>query len=113
MFSRPLYEARIADLKEAHAAEVRALDKVIDSLAEQIEYLRATFGKPHITPSTPTTPGLAWQGEGLTDLGFDPEELQELASRHLSEEEEDLLALRENGLLSSEEYRVARERLGN
>ena len=91
-----LHAARIADLNEAHAARVRDLGKLIDVLAEQVEYLRATFGRPHIA-SRPTTPGLAWPDK-------DPYPITaETAKRFLSEEEEDILALRENDLISQAE----------
>jgi hypothetical protein len=100
-----LHAERIADLKEAHAAERAALMKVIDALAEQIEYLRATFGRPLLTGAKPT-PGLAWQG---TDL--DVELPGEDRRMHMSEEEEDLLALRESGLLTDNELEASLARL--
>lgn len=104
-----VYEARIADLKEQFAEERRALNKVIEALAEQIEYLRVTLGKPAITRAEPT-PGLSWQGpEGWDELlKINEDELP----RHLSEEEEDLLSLREANLISDEELAAARVRLG-
>lgn len=96
------WEARIGDLKEAHAQEVRALNKVIEALAEQIEYLRATFGRPHL-PSAKGTPGLSWPPPELLDLVSDDEGGNDLPRQYLNEDEEDLIALRENGLISDEE----------
>lgn len=98
------YEARVADLKEAYAEERRALNKVIDALAEQVEYLRATFGRPHIA-GLPSTPGLAWQGL------VEPEDDVEGHKLFLSEEEEDLLALRESGLLTKNELEASLAKL--
>jgi hypothetical protein len=43
---RKIYEARIADLKEAHDARVGELNKAINILVEQIDYLRMTGGVP-------------------------------------------------------------------
>lgn len=96
-----LHEARIADLKEAHAAEVRALNKVIEALAEQIEYLRVTLGRPYVAQQSPT-PGLAWPSFGLDDL---PAEV--IPSLHMSEEEEDLIAMEDAGLITSEGLQAA------
>ncbi len=104
-----VYEARIADLKEQFAEERRALNKVIEALAEQIEYLRVTLGRPAITRTAPT-PGLSWQGpDGWAQV---QEVNEDELPRHLSEEEEDLLSLREANLISDEELAAARVRLG-
>lgn len=94
------YEARIADLKEAHAEERRALNKVIDALAEQVEYLRAVQGTAFISASKPATTGLA------TTLPTEPGR-----TMHMSEEEEDLLAMRDNDLISDTELEQLRQQL--
>lgn len=96
------YEARVADLKEAYAEERRALNKVIDALAEQVEYLRATFGRPHLA-GRPSTPGLSWQGAVESEV--------EGHKLFMSEEEEDLLALHESGLLAKHELEASLAKL--
>lgn len=95
-----LYEARIEDLKEAHEARVRELMRVVDALAEQIEYLRALNGTPHISSRVPATPGLA------TTLPHEPG-----LYPHLTDEEEDLLAMRDSGLISDAQMAALREAL--
>lgn len=100
LFRRPqpsmsdLYEARIADLKEAHEARVREMLRTIEALAEQIDYLRAVFGR-----AQPMSGSLVRQGTTV------PFELQvdDDMPLHMSEEEEDILALAENELISDEQ----------
>lgn len=84
-----LWEARVADLKEAHQREVKALRLTIDALAEQVEYLRAQQdSKPFIS---------------RTVVGHNPSELELVGPGDLSymtEEEEDIRALRESGQIT-------------
>ena len=81
-----LWEARVADLKDAHEREVKQLMRLVDALAEQIEYLRAQMGRPNMA----------------RELGLNPSKqpvVMEGSMPYLSEEEEDLLALKEYGHL--------------
>lgn len=87
-----LYEARIADLKEAHEARVRELMRLTDALAEQVEYLRAQIGRPFIAAKHP---GLNPSEQLEVPLGVSDFPL------HVSEEEEDALALHEAGSLDA------------
>jgi hypothetical protein len=84
-----LHEARIADLKEAHEARVRELMRLVDALAEQVEYLRAQLGRPFAAKH----PGLNPTNQPLV--------VHEMADvpLHVSEEEEDARALHETGPL--------------
>lgn len=100
MFRRPrpsmsdLYEARIADLKEAHEARVREMLRTIEALAEQIDYLRAVFGR-----AQPMSGSLTRQG---TTVPFELPVVDDLPL-HMSEEEEDLIAMADNELISEEQ----------
>lgn len=100
-----LYEARIADMKEANEARVRDLMRLVDALAEQIEYLRAQLGRPFIAQ---TPPGL----NPTKQLEVVP--MADGASSgplHVSEEEEDLLALHEMGHLDDWELSALKGQL--
>lgn len=95
-----LQEARIADLKEAHESRVRELMRLVDALAEQVEYLRAQLGRPFIAAKHP---------------GVNPTQQPLVGSDlplHVSEEEEDLLALHEMGHVDNYELAALRESLG-
>lgn len=90
MFVRTKHaEARIADLKEAHAREVKHLKMLADVLAEQVEYLRAQAAqRPFISTKV---------------KGTNPSELATVQPgdlAYMSEEEEDLRALAEFGHIS-------------
>jgi hypothetical protein len=87
-----LYEARIADLKESHEARVRELMRLADALAEQVEYLRAQLGRPFIAAKHP---GL--NPSGQLEVPADVSDFP----LHVSEEEEDALALHEAGDLDA------------
>jgi hypothetical protein len=87
-----LWEARVADLKEAHERELKHLMRLADVLAEQIEYLRAQAARqPYISASTPALnpADLLPTGEGI--------------AAYLTEEEEDLRALVDAGHLTETE----------
>lgn len=93
-----LHAARIDDLKEAHAGEVRALNKVIEALAEQVEFLRIQL---HLAPpSRGPAPDLASSPMATPD-----------APLFLSEEEEEALALHEMGQLSDVDLARVQEAL--
>lgn len=100
-----LFEARIADLKEAHEARVREMMRLVDALAEQVEYLRAQLGRPFIAQNHP---GLnpAQQPLVVHDMDDNPVKL------HVSEEEEDLLALHELGHVDDWELEALKGQLG-
>lgn len=100
-----LFEARIADLKEAHEARVREMMRLVDALAEQVEYLRAQLGRPFIAQNHP---GLnpAQQPLVVHDMDDNPAKL------HVSEEEEDLLALHELGHVDDWELEALKGQLG-
>lgn len=86
-----LFEARIADLKEAHEARVRELMRLVDALAEQVEYLRAQIGRPFIPAKHP--------GLNPTDQPVAVHDMESPIPLHVSEEEEDLAALHAEGHL--------------
>lgn len=73
------------DLKEAQAQTIKALQDSIIILADQVEYLRAQVdGRPHVYSGTPSVNPSA---QPAVEDGF---------PKYLSEEEEELLALRLN-----------------
>lgn len=91
MFRRPqsdaLWQARVDDLKEAHEARVKELRLLIEALAEQVDYLRVQLHQaPRRREPTP----------GLADAPF----VSDDGPLHLTDEEEEVLALRDAGVLS-------------
>ena len=99
-----MHEARIADLKEAHEREVKQLMRLVDALAEQIEYLRAQLGRPFIGAAHP---GLNPTQQPLAVHDMDGSS----TSLHVSEEEEDLMALHEMGHVDDWELAALRNAL--
>ena len=94
---RSTHEARIADLKEAHEANRRDLMKLVDMLAEQIDYMRQLAGRPNFARTVPLNPS---KQPPVEQGGW----------AHVSEEEEDLRALQEFGHISQFEMdRLAEE----
>lgn len=89
---REMYEARIEELKAEHR-------RTVDVLAEQIEYLRAQLGSPNLTRREPLNP--ADQPAYESGLGA-----------HLTEEEEDLLALHDAGHITETQMEETLARLG-
>lgn len=83
-----LQEARIADLKEAHDARVKELMRLVVTLTEQIEYLREQLHP------RPPHPAAGWAGDVPAERP---------TPHSLSEEEEQILALREYGHLDGAE----------
>jgi hypothetical protein len=81
-----MFRSHRNDLIEARDREVAALKLLVDSLAEQIDYLRSLMGQPNLTRATSALPR-ELQGPDLAP-GF---------ANYLSEEEEDLIALQEAG----------------
>lgn len=91
-----LYEARIADLKEAHERQVEEMRKTAVMLVEQIEYLRMTVPAP------------------LRIVGPDTVEHRGpmAPSQYMTEEEEDVRAMADNGLIDAGELEAALADLG-
>lgn len=87
--------AHLRDIKERYEAQLREKDRLADMLAEQIEYLRATAGSSqlltHRTAVNPTE-----QPPMLADT-----------SPFLSEDEEEIEAMRDTGLLDAREAEKA------
>lgn len=98
-----VYEARIEELKAAHAAEVKQLMRTVDVLAEQVEYLRAQLHPaPRALPAARADiPDEDWGP--LTPVEVQP---------WMSEEEEDLRSLHNEGLLDAQELALALRKLG-
>lgn len=99
-----LYEARIAELKEAHELRHKESLRVIKALADEVEYLRAKhFGpaltQPASTARIPVSPE--------RDFMPDPER----SPFYIPEELEDLEALRAGGHLDASDYETARRQL--
>jgi len=74
-----LHAAHVADLKESHA-------RLVEALADQIDYLRVLLGRPNLLRMTPANPS---EQPAYDPLGFE--------APYLGEEEEDLLALHQFG----------------
>jgi hypothetical protein len=110
LFSRrsrdELHEARVADLKESHENRVRELMRLVDALAEQVEYLRAQLGRPFIAAGHPGLNPASQPQVVLDSSGASTTPL------HVSEEEEDLLALHEMGHVDDWELEALRGQLG-
>jgi hypothetical protein len=81
-------------LREAHASEVKQLLRLVDALAEQVEYLRGQLGAPNLLKRPAVNPS------ALPDIepGFRPS---------LSEEEEDLRHMAAEGLMNERELEEA------
>ena len=90
-------EARIADLKEAHEANRKDLMKLVDMLAEQVDYLRMQAGRPSFTKMQPLNPAKQPEFQG--------------GLAHVTEEEEDLMALHEFGHISEATLRDLQSQL--
>jgi hypothetical protein len=100
-----MHEAHVVDLKEAHEARVREMMRLVDALAEQVEYLRAQLGRPFIAAGHP---GLNPTNQPVAVHALDGDS----APLHVSEEEEDLLALHELGHVDDWELETLRGQLG-
>ena len=95
MFQRKverLYEARIEELKQEHR-------RLVTALAEEVEYLRTQLAGPRLGAV-----------RGADVKVFDEPDFMpnpERSPHAISEEEEDLLALRDGGHITEMEYRGA------
>lgn len=94
--------AHRADLKEAHEREVAALKLLVEMLAEQVDYLRATIAqRPYVNPRAAQP--------------VNPSQLQPAVPgepAYLTEEEEEILALRELDHITDSDVEHLREQLG-
>lgn len=94
---RRVYEARIEDLKEAHDARCKEMLRTIDALAEQIEYLRLTAGRP--SPQQPANP----TDQPVRMAQVDP---------WVNEDEEEILAAQQAGIISTVDAEDALAQIG-
>lgn len=94
--------AHRADLKEAHEREVAALKLLVEMLAEQVDYLRAIIAqRPYVNPRAAQP--------------ANPSQLQPAVPgepAYLTEEEEEILALREFDHLDDADVERLRATLG-
>jgi hypothetical protein len=99
---RRQYEARIADLKDAQELRVKETMRTIKALAEEVEFLRSQhFGARNAPLPARPVPVMP------EELDFMP-----ISNPHyLSEEAEELEALRAGGLLDLGEYNAALEHI--
>lgn len=92
---RRQYENRIADLKDASEQRAKELLRTVRALAEEVEFLRSKHFGAHTVP--PVT----------RDVPVTPEEFDFMPTHNthwLSEEEEEIEALRAGGHLDQGEY---------
>lgn len=104
---RIVRKSRERELTDALLAE---RERLVMLLAEQVEYLRAQIGMPTRTVTT------ALEKERVPlhefDLGSDlPDEVTRELSGVLTDEEEELLALRQAGVINEVEYEDALQRI--
>ena len=103
---RDQYEKRIADLKEAHEKRHEESMRVVKSLADQVEFLRAK----HYGPVTAATPGFT---AASVKSRPEPDFMPGMAHSpfFLTEDEEDLLALKDGGFIDAVEHQQAMAQL--
>jgi hypothetical protein len=104
---RIVRKSRERELTDALLAE---RERLVMLLAEQVEYLRAQIGMPTRT----VTNALEKERIPLAefDLGGDlPDELTRELTGVISDEEEELLALKQAGVINEVEYEAALERM--
>jgi hypothetical protein len=97
-----LYEARIADLKEAYEARHAESLRVVKALAEQVEFLRAKHYGPAaaVSPSfVPATVKAKPEPDFMPGMAHSP--------FFLNEDEEDLHALKDGGFIDAVEHQQA------
>jgi hypothetical protein len=98
-----LFARHRADLKDAHEAHVRSLNALVDVLAEQVEYLRGIIAQQqHLFPQNlrPLNPSGLVPVEGVED------------PMYMSEEEEEILALRQFDHITDQDVERLRGELG-
>lgn len=93
-----LWEARVEDLKDAHSRELQHLVRTLDVLAEQIDYLRALVGMPHMPKVAAINPA-------------QQPPMQEGWMPWVTDEEEDIEHLRSLGVISDHEADALAEQI--
>jgi hypothetical protein len=96
-----MFRSHRKDLLEARDREVSALKLLVDSLAEQIDYLRILMGQPNLS-----------RAKSVLPFEEQSPELVEGLKNYLSEEEEDLIALRDAGHINELELEEQLARAG-
>ena len=96
------------DLKDQRDREVAALKLTIEMLAEQVDYLRAVGGHPH----APSAPRMAMSPLQPAPVPGEDEAFRMMPAQFESEEEADLRALQDAGLLDAEDLKAALAQLG-
>lgn len=103
---RRQYENRIADLKESYDRAFAETQRTIKALADEVEYLRLQhFG--HGVPMTHTA--MAASVKALPDR--EPSFMEPANPLYMSEEEEDLRAMHDAGLVDDIEFKRILESL--
>jgi len=100
---RRQYEARILDLKEAGEQRVKELLRTVTALAEQVEFMRTQHYGPRVSGASVAR-----------EMPVLPEEFDLMPSSrplYMSEEEEELDALRAGGHLSPADHAAALEQI--
>lgn len=93
-------------LTERYEAQLAERERLVQVLVEQIEYLRAQLHMPTMTVSQAAAPPLL----DFSDL---PEGMKIEAVHALTDEEEELQAMLQAGVISQAEYDTAAERIKN
>jgi type I site-specific restriction endonuclease len=97
-----MFSSHRRDLKEAHAKHVEALEKLAIVLSDQVDWLRWQLSqKAHVSP-----PLFPKEEEEQTHAK------EQAARKWLSEEEEDILALRMNDYLTDADLQELEADLG-
>lgn len=100
---RLVRRSREALIREGFEAQLAERERVVQLLVEQVEYLRAQLGMPTSTVSMAVAPP-----ESLFDL---PPGVPLEQTNALTDEHEELLALKQAGVISDVEYQEALERV--
>jgi len=93
------HERFLAEIKERYEAQITEIRRTADILAEQVEYLRMTRGLPAVSGQKPQNP--TEQPPMFLD-----------SSPYMSEDEEDLRALQEAGVIGTDQLEKALEEIG-
>jgi hypothetical protein len=86
---------------------LRERERLVMSLAEQVEYLRAQMHMPTSTVTRAVTPPSLEQ----LDISGLPDEITRELTGVMTDEEEELLAMKQANIISEVEYEEALERL--
>jgi hypothetical protein len=100
-------DARIADLKDARDREVKQLNRLVEAMAEQVEYLRVQLERtPKLGQPIKTGPH---EYDTLELPEFDP---TSGPLPYIGDEEEDIRFLHEVGALDTVQLQTELERIG-